>query len=118
MLNIGRMLGICTMALAAIMVRFDLAAASHAHRYHQLPGTPHNEEKVVMERAKCHDCHALEGEHHELGCDVERCPFCGWQLISCGCCYKLLNIDCSPGTRVYEFGLTHKQEMEWGAYVE
>ncbi len=32
----------------------------------------------------CHDCSAKPGELHKLGCDMERCPFCGRQLISCG----------------------------------
>ena len=33
----------------------------------------------------CGDCAVKEGQIHELGCDMERCPFCGRQLISCGC---------------------------------
>jgi hypothetical protein len=55
----------------------------------------------------------LEGELHQLGCDMERCPFCAGQLISCGCCYNLLDIDCSPGTRVYSSGLHRKQMQQW-----
>lgn len=39
----------------------------------------------IVKRARCHDCGVLEGELHELGCDMESCPFCGGQLISCGC---------------------------------
>ena len=33
----------------------------------------------------CHDCATPYGRLHHLGCDMERCPLCGGQLISCGC---------------------------------
>jgi hypothetical protein len=36
----------------------------------------------------CGDCAVEEGKLHKLGCDMERCPFCGHQLISCGCDLK------------------------------
>ena len=37
-----------------------------------------------MTRA-CHDCGARPGALHEPHCDVEQCPACGRQSISCGC---------------------------------
>jgi hypothetical protein len=36
----------------------------------------------------CGDCAVEEGQIHKLGCDMERCPFCGHQLITCGCDLK------------------------------
>lgn len=34
---------------------------------------------------RCHDCGAKVGYYHHFGCDMERCPVCGMQLISCNC---------------------------------
>jgi len=33
----------------------------------------------------CHDCRVKAGGFHHPGCDMEQCPRCKGQLISCGC---------------------------------
>ena len=35
--------------------------------------------------AHCHDCGTQVRGFHHPGCDGERCPRCGGQLIGCGC---------------------------------
>lgn len=41
---------------------------------------------------RCHDCgiENKNGNLHHFGCDIERCPKCGGQLISCDCENKKL----------------------------
>jgi hypothetical protein len=34
---------------------------------------------------RCGDCNAAGARFHHLGCDLEDCPRCGHQLITCGC---------------------------------
>jgi len=38
----------------------------------------------------CPVCHVAHGEPHTLGCPVEVCPWCGGQLTSCPCRFKVL----------------------------
>lgn len=41
----------------------------------------------LEEHAKhpCHDCAAIKDQYHCYGCDVEQCPRCRGQFISCNC---------------------------------
>jgi len=78
---------------------------------------------TTEEAARCHDCGCLEGELHQRGCDMERCPWCGGQLITCDCRYKLLgyrifripNEHPTSGLpkSVYEHGLPADQAEEF-----
>lgn len=45
---------------------------------------PYGEESLPWESDPCHDCWAERGELHKKHCDVEECPICGGQLLSCG----------------------------------
>jgi len=33
----------------------------------------------------CHDCRVIKGQLHVPSCDVEQCPACGGQAITCDC---------------------------------
>lgn len=79
-------------------------------------------ESHEMMKPKCHDCGVEEGQYHLLGCDMERCPFCGNQLLVCDCALTELGLydnekyDASTdflSPEVYEQGLTDEQQIQW-----
>lgn len=39
----------------------------------------------IADEQRCHDCDCKKGMHHHFMCDMERCPNCGGQLLSCDC---------------------------------
>ena len=62
--------------------------------YELVESKPTGKESELDENAnKCRDCGVVEGEFHVPGCDAERCPFCGGQLVSCNCMNKHFDID-------------------------
>src|SRR5678815_2525340 len=65
----------------------------------------------------CHDCGAKPGELHSPGCDTERCPRCGGQLISCDCIYEICGLDVSTLEEdypdIYNSGPTEKMYAVW-----
>lgn len=46
---------------------------------------PFGQEESDWGHGSCGDCGCKENELHISGCDIERCPCCGYQLISCNC---------------------------------
>lgn len=40
---------------------------------------------MPVDLGRCHDCGIAPNGFHHPGCDAERCPKCGGQIISCGC---------------------------------
>jgi len=41
------------------------------------------------DKGPCHDCGVIKGQYHVPSiCDVERCPSCKGQVISCDCRYE------------------------------
>lgn len=39
----------------------------------------------IGENPTCGDCGCHVGEQHKPNCDIERCPACGGQMLSCNC---------------------------------
>lgn len=41
---------------------------------------------------RCGDCNVAVGQYHHSGCDIEECPQCHRQLLSCDCWNRRLQL--------------------------
>ena len=67
---------------------------------------------MIIDINTCTHCGAQQGEFHRDKCDVEPCPACGRQLVSCSCANK------SPDDRILWSGSWPGVEecLEFGWY--
>ena len=57
--------------------------------------------KQITHDKACHDCAVTFGQLHVPGCDVEECPKCHGQAISCGCADEEEDEDEDEESEVY-----------------
>lgn len=62
---------------------FTHLADSKGKEFKRIPYTDN-----CLDPQSCHDCNVKEGKLHHDGCDMERCPKCHGQLLSCDCDWK------------------------------
>jgi hypothetical protein len=50
-----------------------------------IPLRPWGSEHGWRANGRCGDCGVQPGGFHHLGCDIQECPVCSGQMLSCGC---------------------------------
>ncbi len=67
----------------------------------------------------CHDCGVVEGALHKEKCDMEVCPFCGLQLLTCGCKFTKLGYDFDNLPEdISKIGLNEVDREKWKNILE
>jgi hypothetical protein len=78
--------------------------------------------KPLQIQETCPGCEVKIGQHHRPGCSVERCPFCGRQMLQDKCGYIFFGIDVATMEEkypeVYNNGLTEEMSKQWEAHLQ
>jgi len=61
------------------------------------------------EKYTCGDCGRKTGQNHAEGCDIERCPKCNGQLLSCDCSFPYMSSD--------ELYLLDEKGVKWKRFL-
>lgn len=70
--------------LTARTCKENIGVTINGKHYDPIPYEPLPELKKIK-GLRCHDCGIRPGGIHHQGCDMEQCPNCNGQLISCDC---------------------------------
>jgi hypothetical protein len=60
-------------------------------------------EAEAMREQTCSDCGTEQGQLHDMFCTRELCPFCGGQLVTCGCIKTVLKLTAAESEAVDEY---------------
>ena len=66
-----------------VRAQFETATVIAGHVF---PRVRYGDERPPIDATvNCHDCGVIAGQYHVPGCDMEECPACGGQRITCPC---------------------------------
>jgi len=66
-------------------IRYGQETRFTVSRYAAAHDEPSWREGILTSNRDCHDCSVGFNQLHHPGCDIEECPMCGAQALSCGC---------------------------------
>jgi hypothetical protein len=69
---------------------------------------------MTTDPESCPGCDVPPGDYHRIGCDIEQCPYCGGQFISCMCRKSPPLDDRMPWTGIWP-GVLECREFGWYA---
>ena len=74
--------GLCSLEMTSTVSCVETPIMTDTGFY---PPIPYGKERSRRRSPRCGDCDTPKGGFHHRGCDIEACPRCRGQLISCRC---------------------------------